>query len=459
MNSMLLYFILFFLVIPVLLYRTKKIKKQQIILLVASYLFYSLWDWRFMSLLVVMAIVIWQTAKYVQQSRTCLAFGVGGPLLTLGVCKYWGFFADTYVNFFGGNIDLSTLNVILPLGISFYTFMAISYVLDVYHGKIAAESRFIPVALYISFFPTVVSGPITKARDIIGQFNEVKRFSWENMQVGWQIFIMGCLKKFLLADYLAVFVEDVYHAPLAFDSATVWLAVLSYSLQLYLDFSGYSDMAIGCGRVMGFRLAENFNLPYIAKNVGEFWKRWHISLSSWLQEYLYFSLGGNRCSNINVYRNLILTMLVCGLWHGSSLNYLLWGVIHGIFLCVHRVYKNGIAKRIHTPVIIKILVTFLLVSLIWVFLRGTDIQNTGDIFYRLFFWESAGISQMYVYSWIAIVLVLAVSVYSYRWNNGQGLVLHMDISKPVYFFLFWLEIFILLDFMYVGSHPFIYAAY
>ena len=457
MNSI-CYIMLFFLVIPVLLYRTERVKKQQIILLLASYLFYSLWDWRFLSLLVVMAVVIWQMAKYVQQSRICLALGVGVPLLSLGVSKYFGFFVETFTELFGGDAA-DAIDIILPLGISYYTFMAISYVLDVYHGKISAESRFIPVALYISFFPTVVSGPITKARDIMVQFNEVKRFSWENMQAGWQIFLMGCLKKFLLADYLAVFVGDVYHAPLAFDSATVWLAVVSYSLQLYLDFSGYSDMAIGCGRVMGFRLAENFNLPYIAQNVGEFWKRWHISLSAWLQEYLYFSLGGSRCSNIKIYRNLMVTMLVCGLWHGSSLNHLLWGAIHGVLLCVHRWYKNGIGSRVHTPVIVKIAVTFLLVTFCWVFFHGADMQNTGEIFYRLFFWESVGINQMYIYSWIAIVLVLVVSAYSYRWNNRQGLVPLMDIAKPAYFFLLWLEIFILLGFMCVGSHPFIYAAY
>ncbi|MBQ8698498.1 MAG: MBOAT family protein, partial [Schwartzia sp.] len=345
------------------------------------------------------------------------------------------------------------------LGISFYTFLAISYLLDVYHGKIPFEENFLIVALYIGFFPTVVSGPITKAQNLIGQFHEARAIRWENLQIGIQLFIMGCLKKSVLADRIGVLVDDVYGAPLAFDSSTVWLAVIGYSLQLYFDFSGYSDMAIGCARCLGFTLSENFNLPYIAENISEFWKRWHISLSSWFQEYLYIPLGGSRSGLLKTYRNLLVTMLVCGLWHDAAWNFVLWGLIHGCLLCLYHLYASSLGKSVQLPKMLGIGVTYLSVAFCWVFFRGTDMQNITDIFYRLFVWESFGVHQMYVYAWLSIILLIAVSLYSTCRNNRNGLIPNMDIRKPSRFFILWLEIFVLLGLMYTGSNPFVYASF
>lgn len=433
-------------------------KRQNLILLIISYTFYAWWDWRFLVLVIAVSGIVYLAAKHVHTSRFALSFGLGLPLLSLGICKYLNFFLDSFYSLLGVPYS-HTWKLILPLGISFYTFLAISYLLDVYYSKLPAEESFLPVALYIGFFPSVVSGPITKARELIGQFHRARIVRWDNIQAGIQCFLMGCLKKSVLADRLGVFVDDVYRAPLAFDSATVWLAVVAYSLQLYFDFSGYSDMVIGCARCMGFTLSENFNLPYIAKNISEFWKRWHISLSSWFQEYLYISLGGNRYGSLNTCRNLLITMLICGLWHGAAWNYVLWGGIHGVLLCLYRLYKTFVGKAICFPLILEIAFTYLVTALCWIFFRGTDMQNISEIFYRLFVWENFGVHQMYVYAWVSILLVIAVSLYSIYCNNWNGFIPDMDLRKPTRFFVLWLEIFILLGLMYTGSNPFVYATF
>lgn len=439
-------------------YILEDVCRQNAVLLIISYMFYAWWDWRFLALLVAVSGIIYIAAKRVHTSRLALFLGLGLPLLSLGVCKYLNFFLDSFYALIGSPPS-HTWNLILPLGISFYTFLAISYLLDVYYGKLVAEENFLIVALYIGFFPSVVSGPITKSRDLIEQFHQLRTVQWDNLQFGFQRFLMGCLKKAVLADHLGVLVDDVFQAPLAFDSATVWLAVVAYSLQLYFDFSGYSDMAIGCARCLGFTLSENFNLPYIASNVSEFWKRWHISLSAWFQEYVYFPLGGSRFGDLKTYCNLMITMLICGLWHGAAWRFVLWGGAHGALLCIYHFYRASTMDKIQLPAIMKILVTYLSVALCWIFFRGTDMQNISEIFYRLFVWENFGIHQMYVYAWLSIVILIAVSMYSIYCNEWNGLLPDMDIRRPTCFFVFWLEIFFLFGLMYVGNNPFVYASF
>ena len=451
-------FFAFLLVLLPLSHWIHDIKRKNIVLLFFNYLFYAWWDWHFLFLLILVSFVVYYASKHIQDNHFALPLGLGIPLLSLGICKYFNFFLDSFYALIGF-APSHTWNFILPLGISFYTFLAISYFLDVYYGKIPAEKNFLIVALYIGFFPTVVSGPITKARNIIGQFHEERNIKWDNLQIGIQRFIMGCLKKSVLADRIGVFVDGVYSAPLAFDSATVWLAVVGYSLQLYFDFAGYSDMAIGCARCLGFTLSENFNLPYIAKNVSEFWKRWHISLSAWFQEYFYIPLGGSRFGTLKTCRNLMITMLICGLWHGAAWNFVFWGGTHGALLCMYHFYKTSSMNTIQIPAILKIIVTYVSVALCWIFFRAADMQTIKDVFYRLFVWESFGVHQMYVYAWFAIVLLFAVSIYSAYRNECNGLIPNMDIRKPSRFFILWLEIFVLLGLMCTGNNPFVYASF
>jgi alginate O-acetyltransferase complex protein AlgI len=268
---------------------------RNIILLVVSYVFIGIVDWIFCIILAFITIVTYLSAIQVydnSRNRIWLIIGIFVPLATLGVFKYYNFFYESFSKLLGlshGRIS----GLILPLGISFYTFSAISYVVDVYHSKYPASRDIIKVALYLSFFPKLVAGPIIRGMEFFVQLDDNRNISIKNFEVGIQIFIFGLFKKVVLADRIGIFVDDIYAAPAAFSSVTILLAVISYSFQLYFDFSGYSDMAIGLAKILGFDFSKNFNLPYISRNVTEFWKRWHISLSSWLRDYLYIPLGGN----------------------------------------------------------------------------------------------------------------------------------------------------------------------
>ena len=291
---------------------------KHLFLLLASYFFYGWWDWRFCFLLLFVTAVSYATALY-SQKRWIYFTGIAVPLFVLGLFKYFNFFLES----FGATF---TLKIILPVGISFYTFQALSYVIDVHRKKIPVEKDFIKLALYISFFPQLVAGPIVRASDFLPQLYESSRkLTAHNFAIGIQIIAMGFFKKVVLADHLSVFVEDVFRVPVAFHWATIILAVLSYSLQIYFDFSGYSDIAIGCAKCLGYDFAMNFNLPYISQSVTEFWRRWHISLSGWLRDYLYIPLGGNRKGKMRQLLNLMITMLLGGLWHGANWTFVAWG--------------------------------------------------------------------------------------------------------------------------------------
>lgn len=457
MNFFSLNFLIFFIAVLVVLKNIGTVEKRNIVLLLSSYVFYGAWDIRFLALLIATSIVVYICALRVE-SKPFLYSGIAIPLAVLGVFKYFNFFSQSFSALLGIN-DFITLNIVLPLGISFYTFLAISYVLDVYHHKISCERNFVNVLLYISFFPTILSGPIQKARDFLPQIKTYHPIQAEAVYTGVQFFLIGCIKKFVLADNMGVLVDEVYKAPLAFDSLTVWLAVVTYSVQLYLDFSGYSDMAIGCARCLGFRVMENFNMPYLAKNISEFWKRWHISLSSWLQEYLYFSLGGNRCGKLKTYRNLLLTMLVCGLWHGAAWNFILWGGMHGVLLLVHKLYQKTLGARIMLPALCKVVLTFFSVTICWIFFKASDVTNVMQILQRMFIIDMNHLNHMYVWAIIGLCFMLAVSVYVVYRLDWQG-------RRPVYnlasgkgFFIFCLEIYLIYGLFYTGNNPFVYAKF
>lgn len=457
MNFFSINFLLFFLVVIVILKNTKKLNQRNIVLLISSYIFYGVWDIRFLVLLFFISMTVYVSGLNIK-NKAFLYTGVLIPLVSLGLFKYFNFFSQSFSNLFGIS-DFVTLNVVLPLGISFYVFLAISYILDVYHNKIPCERNFVNVLLYISFFPTIVSGPITKARVLLPQIQVVNPIKINAIYTGVQFFMIGCIKKFVLADNMGVLVDEVYSAPLAFDSLTVWLAVISYSIQLYLDFSGYSDMAIGCAKCLGFNLTENFNMPYLAKNISEFWKRWHISLSSWLQEYLYFSLGGSHCSKIKTYRNLLVTMLVCGLWHGAAWNFILWGGIHGIILLGHKCYQESIGSRINMPSVVKVLLTFLAVTICWIFFRASDLTNITQILYRMFIFDMNHLNHMYIWSVIGIIWMISMSIYVVYKLDWNGMRPVYDITSGKGFFVFCLELYFILGLFYTGNNPFVYAAF
>ncbi|MBQ7359790.1 MAG: MBOAT family protein [Lachnospiraceae bacterium] len=466
MTFLTLPFAIFFAVTMLLLILVKQQRPRQVILLLASYFFYAYWDVRFLLLLIFQCLVVYIGARLICQSRgrADASKGSAGKLwvtisivLCLGVL---GFFK--YFHFFtGGYFD--ALTIILPVGISFYTFQSISYVVDIYRGKLLKPQSFLKVSLYISFFPQLMAGPIVRSTAFFPQLDTNPAITKDNFEKGAQIFLMGAIKKAVIADRLAVGVDAVFAAPMAYSWSSILCAVLAYSIQLYCDFSGYSDMAIGVAKAMGYDLTRNFNVPYLSANVTEFWKRWHISLSSWLQEYLYISLGGNRKGQIRTYVNLLLTMVLGGLWHGASFNFIIWGALHGLALVVHKLFmklrkvangdlavtSSGAAK------LFSILGTYIFVSICWVFFRAPSLDNALTVLGRLFTFAD-GVQYVPIFFVLYGLAILLIHLYLYFKEHAQGRYIFLDFNKfwPKVFFI--LVILMALAFFYHGNGAFIY---
>ena len=391
----------------------KRLFIRHIILLIASYIFYGWWNWKCLFLMVGLTAISYGCSLMLEKpnKKFYLALGVIVPLVVLGVFKYFNFFVDSFSQMFGIQ-RMGTLNILLPVGISFYTFQTLSYTLDVWRGKVKPEKSFIKVALYIAFFPQLVAGPIVKAGEFLPQLYEDRNISAENFKKGIQFFVFGLFKKMVIADNISVCVDTVFQMPENFHAISILAAVIGYSIQIYCDFSGYSDMAIGCAKCLGYDLMRNFDMPYISKNISEFWKRWHISLSTWLQEYLYIPLGGNRRGTVRTYINLFLTMLIGGLWHGAAWTFVAWGALHGVALCIHKLWMKLLKrdKSYHGTAlgnICSMVTTYIFVAFCWIFFRAGDFQTAWSVITGMFTWQK-GI--MYISSWVVIgVSCVAVS--------------------------------------------------
>jgi alginate O-acetyltransferase complex protein AlgI len=319
------------------------------LLLVASFFFYASWNKWLALLICVSSALDYGVARGMEaftsswKRKLLLISSLVANLGLLAYFKYANFFLDSLreaVRATGNSLSLPVLQVILPVGISFYTFEAINYTVDVYRRRIPAERNLAHFMLFITFFPHLVAGPIVRARDFLPQIRRRKRWDWGRLQLGTEYFLMGLVKKLVVADRMALYADPVFASPEQYSGAAVWLAVVAYALQIYCDFSGYSDMALGSAHMLGYKLVQNFNMPYIARNISEFWHRWHISLSTWLRDYLFIPLGGSRGSEWKTSRNLLITMTLGGLWHGASWTFVVWGVMHGLFLIVHRAFTR-----------------------------------------------------------------------------------------------------------------------
>ncbi len=370
-------FLLLFL--PIVFIGNFLIKKQysNYFLLAASLIFYA-WGEPYLVLLMVASILLnWgiglalsKTQGYVRV--LFLVTGIICDLGILGYYKYAGFFAKTVNALIGKNV-IPELQIALPIGISFFTFQALSYVVDVYRGETEASKSLVNVALYISFFPQLIAGPIVKYRDINQQI-ENRTYNWMDVSDGFRRFIYGLGKKVLISNPLGLCVDTIY----AYDVAVVdwrmaWIGALAYTLQIYYDFSGYSDMAIGLGRMFGFRILENFDYPYLSHSITEFWRRWHISLGSWFREYVYIPLGGNRKGPCRTYLNLIIVFFLTGLWHGAEMSFVIWGLYHGFFVIVERI---GLKKLLGRTKVVSAVYMFFVVNVGWVLFRA-DHTLTG----------------------------------------------------------------------------------
>ena len=368
---------------------------RKMVLLVASYTFYMWWNPAFISLILFSTVVNYWVGLQLGRAdsrvrrRLLLAIGVGANLGVLGFFKYANFLQDNLLlvlRCFGYEPGWASLNIILPVGISFYTFQSMSYTIDVYRRQLPVCRSLLDLALYISFFPQLVAGPIIRAGDFLPQLDTPNRVQFDGAAL--MLVLRGLAKKVIIADSIAVFSDRVFADVTAWSSLIIWVSALCFYVQIYCDFSGYSDMAIGIGRILGFELPINFRRPYFSRSPTEFWRRWHISLSTWLRDYLYISLGGNRHGALKTFRNLMITMLLGGLWHGASWNFVLWGSLHGLALVVHRLYRDvverqGWATRLDASRAYS-LVSFLLlqywVVLTWIPFRVT---STAEMLYAV----------------------------------------------------------------------------
>jgi len=374
-----------FLPVMLLVYWSLRGRSRQWALLAGSYLFYSWWDWRFTGLLVFSTAVDYfcglaltrQTAE--RRRKGLVALSVIVNLGVLASFKYFNFFRDStaaLLALFGITHHLPTLDVVLPMGISFYTFQSMSYTIDVYRGM-RAERSFIAFATYVTCFPQLVAGPIMRAEDLLPQLHKEQKLADADFSTGMFRIFRGLFKKIVIADSLSIFVDMVFADPGSFSGVSCWIALYAYAFQIYMDFSGYTDVAIGAGWMLGLRMTENFNLPYLAKSPSEFWHRWHITLSTWLRDYLYIPLGGSRHGRRKTMRNLFLTMALGGLWHGAAWTFVAWGVYHGTLLAVERLIHGGRrpqnAPEDPFPLrALKVIGMFHLTCLGWLLFRAQD---------------------------------------------------------------------------------------
>ncbi|WP_182869639.1 MBOAT family O-acyltransferase [Rhodopirellula sp. JC639] len=389
-------FLLFLGLILLAVWRCRTRVTRNLILLAASYYFYSYWDYRFCGLLLLSTAVDYFVAERIVRAsgrrakRAWLLVSLCVNLGVLGFFKYFNFFIDSAAALFESwQLHPGTLNIILPVGISFYTFQTLSYTIDVYRGKIRPSNSLLDFALYVAFFPQLVAGPIVRASELLPQLSQRPEWSGRRFYSGFQLALCGLVKKVLLADRLGEVVDVVFAAPQLYGGLTMWLAVIGYAGQIYYDFSGYTDIAIGVAKMLGYRFPKNFRHPYLATSVADFWHRWHMTLSRWLRDYLYIPLGGSRCSSFRTNINLITTMGLGGLWHGAAWTFVLWGLWHGAALVCERELRKRIELR--KVVWLGRLSTLLVVLFGWVLFRSASLDQFTTVIGQLLF-QSPGIA-------------------------------------------------------------------
>jgi alginate O-acetyltransferase complex protein AlgI len=391
------------------IFRTRT--SRQLLLLVASAYFYAYANPWYLLILATPSLIDFFCAIRIEDSpdprtrRRWLIASLVTNLGLLGYFKYADFFVSNVAALVGGQVP--HLNIVLPIGISFYTFKTLSYTIDVYRREIVACRRAWQYTMFVMYFPELVAGPIVRASVFLPQMGRSLKPSWPRALVGSQVVLLGVTKKLFVADRLAIFVDPVFATPGLYASATVTAAVIAYSLQIYCDFSGYSDIAIGISRIIGFDLPENFNMPYAATSITEFWRRWHMTLSSWLRDYLYIPLGGNRKGPLRTYVNLMATMLLGGLWHGANWTFVFWGLLHGVGLAGHKFYSS----RVRNPprpwsIFVSWLLTYCFVCFAWVFFRSHDFASAMQVLRKILWLDTGGTS--WVYMPLFIIIPIAV---------------------------------------------------
>ena len=429
-------------------YYILKTRAQNVLLLLSSYFFYSCWDWRFTGLLLLSTVVDYSVGRAMprataRRSRTLLLVSICTNLGVLGLFKYFNFFADSAADIlgtFGIGASPVLLNVILPVGISFYTFQTMAYTIDVYRGRVEPERDIVTFGIYVAFFPQLVAGPIERAQNLLPQIRAPRRIDQHQISSGTLLILIGLLRKVVIADNAAMYVDLVFSDPTAVSWTGLIKGIMYFSLQIYGDFAGYSNIARGCSRLLGIELMQNFNHPYFATNITTFWRKWHISLSTWLRDYVYIPLGGNRGTVIFAYRNLILTMLLGGLWHGAGWTFVVWGGIHGVALAVHKWWLGGRdpkPKQWSSGIqgvlgaLAGWLVTMAIVGFGWIFFRAPTFEAAYNVVMGICTLSSGQqwIPHMPLFGMVLLLLAIDVpqsiageQTIWLRWGRARGLV-------------------------------------
>ena len=371
-----------FLVVTLVIYMCLGKKGQNVLLLLASYLFYSFWDWRFLSLILISTCVDYVCGIKIYRTEKKEYYLAASLIINLGllcVFKYFNFFIGSFCDFIGllgFGIHRTEISIILPVGISFYTFQTLSYTIDIYRKELTPSENFIDFALFVAFFPQLVAGPIERAKSILPQIYQKRKLNLNEFEKGIFLIFYGIFKKVFVADNLSIIVDSNFARSAKIDGPTAYLSVVAFAFQIYADFSAYTDIARGSAKLFGFKLMKNFDFPYLATNPSEFWRKWHISLSTWLRDYLYISLGGNRKGKYKTVRNLMITMTLGGLWHGASWNFIWWGVYHGTILAIYNTVIKRATLKLNKYVSIFVMFQFTLFG--WLLFRSTrKIQVNG----------------------------------------------------------------------------------
>lgn len=437
---------------------------RKLVLLAASYLFYAAWDWRFLSLILISTAVDYTAGLAIAGAadqrvrRRWLLASLVSNLGILGFFKYFNFFLESgseLLRWLGLGVEHRHLAIILPVGISFYTFQTLSYTIDIYRRELEPTRSVLDLALFVAFFPQLVAGPIVRASAFLPQLERARSFATDvPVRMALGLFLAGFVKKACISDNIAPLVDAFFAAPEHYGVAGAWLGVILYAVQIYCDFSGYSDMAIACAALLGYHLGLNFAWPYFAASITDFWRRWHISLSQWLRDYLYIPLGGSRGTAWQTYRNLMLTMLLGGLWHGAAWNFVIWGGLHGIGLAVHRSWRRPAGEGRRWPItLLGTLVTFYFVCVAWIFFRASSLGSALTILRSFVLFDAPGSRSFGSGGWLLLAPLVVVHFVAYRrWTAT----LAQRLPDWLFAILYGILFAIALAFVPLSAAPFIY---
>ena len=420
-------FLPFFLIAYAVYLAVKRTRLKNLWILIASYVFYGWWNPLFLLLIgyaTVFDYIMVALMEAGRRKKLWLTLAVVNNLALLSFFKY-GYFVTENINALlsklGSSYAIELSGILLPVGISFYVFKSIGYIVDYYRGKVEREKSFVRHAVFVSFFPLLIAGPIERAGNLLPQIRNTPRLTPQDIADGFSLFIVGLFKKVALADCLAVYVNKVYSVPDEYNAPALLLATFAFTWQIYFDFSGYSDMARGVARLMGFRIMLNFNHPYLAVSIGDFWHRWHISLSTWFRDYFYIPLGGNRKGSFNTYRNLFLTFVISGFWHGAAWTFVIWGALHGLGMVLTRSIERSTLYKEKMPKLLKQLFVFIFVSFAWIFFRASSWDDACLIITRIF---SSGLTDP-MFPLLFVFLIMSVWLYQFAYESPAQRLLNL----------------------------------